>query len=909
MSQRGAPGPVARSYAWAVLAVHPLIPVAWLAAVVLATLTLPSLGSAGSAPLEDLVAKDSQALAAQERSAELFGSPLATDTVVVLRDPQGLSRAELDRFATGAHDVARQRAGRDLAGLKAVVPAANVSVGPLRWREDGTTAIGYLAFEPSMNLLERRAVAQRWVERYARPGPEARAGVSGAGPARLAQYDAIVGALPLITIGSVLLIGLIVGLHFRSLSAPVVTLVAAAIAYGIAIRVLGWAGERADLAVPREVEPVLVVLLLGLVTDYAVFFLSAFRDALPGADSRYAAMRAATAATGRVVFTAGLIVAAGTAALVAGQLDFFRAFGPGLAVTALIAVAVCLTFLPACLALLGGRLVPDREAPTAGRSEPAPRTAGGNLPARLRFRFAGPASALGGASRAARAHGLPRWRVIAARIVTSRPVAVPVVIGCVAALLLGATGLRHLQLGVSLVPSLPASDPVREAGDDAMRGFTPGIAAPVEITLEQPGIGDRREALSKLEQALRHEPGVAVVAGPAEEPSGLGGEVTVTRDKAAARIAAVLDEEPGSADAIAIANRLEARLPALASAAGLEGASVAVGGETALGGDTVDAVVGDLWRIALVALLLNLLLLAIFMRALVAPLYLLAASVLGFAAGLGLTVLVFQGWLGYDGLTYYVPLATAVLLVSLGSDYNVFVAGRIWTEARTRRLREAVAVATPQAAGAITVAGITLAASFALLALVPVRAFREFALLMVIGVLIDALLVRSLLIPGLISLVGERSWWPGRRVDPPRAAEILAAVARRIGTDRAQADRVTRATLATLAERITRRESRNLCVQLPRSLNVAMHEVDDHAATFGPEEFAERVAERAGMEPGRAFGEARAVIAVLGDVVDETTMETVRGQLGEQYARLLSPEADQDVMAPDYLPEFELPRP
>jgi RND superfamily putative drug exporter len=908
MRQRGAPGRVARTYAWAVLAVHPLIPVAWLAAVVLATLTLPSLGSAGSAPLEDLVAKDSQALAAQERSAELFGSPLATDTVVVLRDPQGLSRAERDRFAAGADDVAQQRAGGDLAGLKAVVPAANVNLGPVRWREDGTTAIGYLAFEPSMNLLERRAVAQRWADRYARPGPEARAGVSGAGPARLAQYDAIVGALPLITIGSVLLIGLIVGLHFRSLSAPLVTLAAAAIAYGIAIRVLGWAGERAELAVPREVEPVLVVLLLGLVTDYAVFYLSAFRDALPGADSRYAAMRAATAATGRVVFTAGLIVAAGTAALVAGQLDFFRAFGPGLAVTALIAVAVCLTFLPACLALLGPRLVPAREPPPGAGSKPPPRAAGGSLSPRLRHRFAGPASALRGASRAARAHGLPPWRVIAARIVTSRPVAAPVVIGCVAALLLGATGLRHLQLGVSLVPSLPASDSVREAGDDAMRGFAPGIAAPVEITLEEPGIGDRREGLARLEQALRREPGVAVVAGPAEEPTGLGGEVTVTRDKGAARIAAVLDEEPGSADAIAVVDRLEARLPALAADAGLGGASLAVGGETALGSDTVDAVVDDLWRIALVALLLNLLLLAIFMRALVAPLYLLAASVLGFAAGLGLTVLVFQGLLGYDGLTYYVPLATAVLLVSLGSDYNVFVAGRIWTEARTRRLREAVAVATPQAAGAITVAGITLAASFALLALVPVRAFREFALLMVIGVLIDALLVRSLLIPGLISLVGERSWWPGRRVDPPRAAEILAAVAHRIGGDRAQADRITRATLATLAERITRRESRNVCVQLPRSLNVAMHDVDDHAATFGPEEFAERVAERAGTAPDRAFGEARAVIAVLGDFVDETTMATVRGQLGEEYARLLSPDTEQDVMARDFLPDFELPR-
>src|SRR6186997_1655643 len=115
MSQRGAPGLVARTYAWAVLAVHPLVPVAWIAAVVLATLTLPSLGGASSAPLEDLVAKDSPALVAQERSAALFGSPLSTDTVVVLRDPHGLTRGERERFAEGARDVARERAGRDLA--------------------------------------------------------------------------------------------------------------------------------------------------------------------------------------------------------------------------------------------------------------------------------------------------------------------------------------------------------------------------------------------------------------------------------------------------------------------------------------------------------------------------------------------------------------------------------------------------------------------------------------------------------------------------------------------------------------------------------------------------------------------------------------------------------------------------
>ena len=919
---RERPGRISSWYAWALLAIHPAVPVAWIALLVAATLTLPSLGSAGSAPLEDLVAEDSPALLAQQRSAELFGAPLATDTVVVQRNPQGLTGEERDAFVRGIEASATGKGIEDLSGLAGAVPLVNLSAGPLQWREEGTTALAYLAFDDSLNLEERRDVTERYVDRFLRPADGSRAGQTGPAPARLAQYDAIVGALPLITIGSILLIAIIVGLHFRSWAAPLVTLAAAAIAYGISLRVLGWAGETAGIAIPREVEPVLVVLLLGLVTDYSIFFLSAFRDAWPEAGSKYAAMRAATAGTARVVLTAGLIVAAGTAALFVGQLDFFRAFGPGLAITALIAVAVCLTFIPACLALFGRRLAPcEDKAPVADadRPRPAPRP-DERLPRRTRMRLAGALTALRHAERAADERGLSRWRVVAARIVTSRPVAIPIVLACCAGLLLAASGVRHLDLGMTLVPSLPEDDPVRLAGEDARTGFAPGITAPVEVILERDGIATELDGLATLQEELRKEPGVASVIGPAEEQGALGNGIAVADDGGAARIAVLLDHEPGSATAINTVDRLEDRLPGLVADAGLGTAVLAGGaagaadavvvglsGETALSGDTVDAVVGDLWRIALVALALNLLLLVLFMRALVAPLYLLAASVLGYAAGLGLTVYVFQGILGYDGLTYYVPLATAVLLVSLGSDYNVFVAGRIWAEARTRRLREAVAVATPQAASAITIAGITLAASFALLALVPLRSFREFALLMVIGVLIDTLLVRSLLIPGLISIFGEVSWWPGRRIQPPRHQELLASVAARRGTDDATADRVLRATLATLSERITRGEAKTLCTQLPPAFRTALTGVDAHAEPFGLDEFTARVGAREDATPEQALGDARAVMATLDEIVDETTMAYVRSQLGKGYGPLFlrddapGREVEDDVFRDDFL--------
>jgi RND superfamily putative drug exporter len=112
--------------------------------------------------------------------------------------------------------------------------------------------------------------------------------------------------------------------------------------------------------------------------------------------------------------------------------------------------------------------------------------------------------------------------------------------------------------------------------------------------------------------------------------------------------------------------------------------------------------------------------------------------------------------LGHDDVTYYVPFAAAVLLLSLGSDYNVFVVGRIWQSARERPLREAIAETAPRTSATVTTAGITLAGSFALLALIPLRAMRELALAMALGILLDTFVVRSVLVPSLLALFRRR---------------------------------------------------------------------------------------------------------------------------------------------------------
>ncbi len=223
----------------------------------------------------------------------------------------------------------------------------------------------------------------------------------------------------------------------------------------------------------------------------------------------------------------------------------------------------------------------------------------------------------------------------------------------------------------------------------------------------------------------------------------------------------ILGNDPLDATAIENLGRLRDLMPTLASRSGLSNAQVSIGGDTALAQGLVQSTGEDLVRIALAGIIVNLLLLIVFLRALVAPLFLLASSVLALTASLGLTVLLFQRVAGNEGLTFYVPFAAAVLLVSLGSDYNIFGVGRVWSEAARLPLREAVMKAMPESSRAITAAGLTLAVSFGMLVLIPLTPFRELAFAMAIGILIDAFLVRSVLMPSLLILVGPASGWPG----------------------------------------------------------------------------------------------------------------------------------------------------
>ena len=165
-----------------------------------------------------------------------------------------------------------------------------------------------------------------------------------------------------------------------------------------------------------------------------------------------------------------------------------------------------------------------------------------------------------------------------------------------------------------------------------------------------------------------------------------------------------------------------------------------------------------------------------------APLYLVGSVLLSFGTTMGVATLIFQGILGQDGLNYLVPLIVFVLLVALGSDYNIFLMSRVREESASRDLRSGITIASARTGTVITSAGIILAGTFAAMIVAPLQVLQQVGLTVALGVLIDTLIVRSLLIPALTAFIGERAWWPSRptphrgRPRPQRCAPVAGAV-------------------------------------------------------------------------------------------------------------------------------------
>ena len=793
-------GVLARSYAFVVVSLRYLIVGGWAVGVVLAIMFLPPLNATSSGGLSDLIPPGSAAARAEADAARLFGFPIDAAVAIVQRDPHGMPAATRDRAIRQAVAVDRRLSGQSEGQLAAAAAAlakagqpdaAQILSGPVSpgppggipglagafalpnsagllrgTNEQSTTVITFLYFRPGTSFGAQTAGANAYVHWFLNRPANHVAGVTGPVPAEYDQSQIIGKDILWVELFTVLAIALIVGLRFRSVGAPLATLACAATAYVIAIRAVVWLAGRMGVTLPPDLDPVLVVLLLGVTTDYTVFFLDGMRARVAGGVPRVRAARLATAEFAPIIVAAGVIVAAAAASLVVARTKLLSAFGPGLALTVLTAMAVSMTLGPALMAIFGGLLF--RPVPRWLRRQGVTRReGGGRQPARPRA----------------------RWNLgtRAARFAAARPMALLIAGAGTVGLLAAAWGAHTIHLGSPLIRELPASSPAARAGTAAAAGFAPGILSPTEILVIGPGVARQTAALARLQHELATQPGVAEIAGPATLPASasLPGSAPanpmLAASGGAARFVVVEKTDPLDATAISRVQQLQHDLPALARAAGLPGARFELAGETALTGDSIGSVFADLGRVALAIMAVTLVLLALFLRSLLAPVYLLAASVLAVFATLGLTILIGQEILGFGSLVYFVPFAAGVLLVSLGSDYNVFVVGRIWEEARRRPVADAVAVAVPQASRAITTAGVALAASFAMLAVIPLEQFRQIAIAMALGVVLDAIAVRSLLVPALVALFGRLGMWPGNRRARPTPAEPASAAPVRAG--------------------------------------------------------------------------------------------------------------------------------
>lgn len=693
---------------------------------------------------ESLMPVTGPAVQAELRDLQHFGFPLSSRTAVVQHDPNGLSLAVQAEAVVEALAANQQPPSPQILGA---LPLANTVRFLAGQAEVGTTVITYLFMSPSVDFGDQHTAARQYHDRFLYRPQDHVVGVAGSVPARAQQGYLLGISVPRVealTLGAIVLL---VGLAFRSIVVPLIALGAS----GVAVLTTGWLmnsiGGLLGALPPAELRPLLVALILGIVTDYTVFYVVGFGAELR--KNRAGMEEAITAAVGTytpIILAAGITVAAGTAVLLVADEKFFRAFGPAMAVTILVGLLISVTLVPALMSVLGATVFWPRRDPRHPAEEgQGLETTSSGLVAHL------------------------------AKVLVRKPVAWVAVVACTLLLVVASLPLLGIKLGADFTGALPADNSVREASDAAAAGFAPGITSPTTLLIEGAGVTGQEAQLVELQRLISTEPGVAGVVGPRQRlprVADVGDDLpqlprfTLARSGDAARMMIVFDHTPLGANAIADLTQLRTRIPELARQAGLAPYRYSFAGDTALAEGLVSGTVSDLGRIAVAGFIVNFLLLSIFLRALLAPLFLLLSSVLAVTASLGLTTWFFMDVRGQEGLTFYVPFAAAVLLVSLGSDYNIFGVGRIWEQARTMTLPEAVRRAMPQTSRAITTAGLALAVSFGMLAVIPIASFHQLAVAMSLGILIDSFLVRSVMMPAMLTVFGRSSAWPNRTLLP-----------------------------------------------------------------------------------------------------------------------------------------------
>ncbi|MCX5121503.1 efflux RND transporter permease subunit [Micromonospora sp. NBC_00362] len=477
-----------------------------------------------------------------------------------------------------------------------------------------------------------------------------------------------------------------------------------------------------------QVTGIASVLVFGAATDYALLLIARYREELRREEDRFAAMRAALRRTAEPILASGGTVVLGVLTLLLSEQETNRALAVACATGVVFAMLSALFVLPAVLVLFGrGLFWPF-----------VPRVGGPVREGRL-------------------------WGRLGAAVQRR-----PVVVATLATVLLGGLALGGLGIrtGLSETEQFRAEPEAVTGAQTLARAFPAGSTQPVAV-ITTPA------AVRAVTDAATAVPGVA-----SARPGDAGAAV--------AQVDVVLDAEPGTTASDRAIEALRAAVAAVpdsappAAAGGDAPSGAIVGGSVAATYDSDEANDRDLRLILPIILLLVGAVLVLLLRGLLAPLLLVLTVIASYFASLGAAWLLFDHVLGFPALDSGVLLLAFVFLVALGVDYNIFLVTRAREDARSAGTRAGMLSALRVTGGVITSAGVLLAAVFAVLGVLPLITLTQIGIIVCIGVLLDTLLVRTVLVPALAFLLGDRFWWPGRITgDPaqatPRSPEPVAA--------------------------------------------------------------------------------------------------------------------------------------
>src|SRR5690348_2035547 len=752
-----AAGRLSVRFRWAIV-------LAWVAGAAAAMALLPSLSSVTQSDSTSFLPASAPSERAARLASPLQGATLTSVTVVAARvgGPVGgpLSAADgafVARLARSLSQVDRVAAVRD-AGQSADGHAEQLTV------------LAALAQSGGLATSDQATLVSRVRDAIRAAAPPAGLAVHTAGTVATrvdtnATSGKTGGQVQWFSIAFV--IALLVAV-FRSALAPLIAVLPAIVVVLMAERLTAEAAVH-GLGVSQIASLLLIVLVLGAGTDYALFLMFRVREEMRGGLPGREAITHSVARVGETItFSAGVLIAA-LLSLATASFSLYSGLAAPLAIAIGLMLVAGLTLLPALLAICG--------------------------PAAF-----WPSSVRPGAGSAGRAGW---WGPACARIVR-RPVAT-LVIGLVVFSALAVAAAGYLAAGFGgAATGPPGSDSA--AGDTLLARHFPQTAANptvVVLRLRQPA-WTAAGAVAAAERQLAADPVFTSVSGPLNAngraltaaqytalyaaygpPRGVPASVRVPAARLAAfesyrasgsfvstdghTISFATSLAAGNATTTAAAQAVPAVRAAAARAARTAGASASgVTGQAAFTNDVAHLSNGDLRTVIPIAIAVIAVLLALVLRSLIAPLYLIASVVLSYFAALGLTVLVFVGIAGQPGLTFILPFLLFVFLLALGEDYNILVMTRIREEAHRLPLREAVGRALSVTGTTVTSAGLVLAGTFGVLAIVGsgsagaqnVRTIVNVGVGLALGVLMDTFLVRTLLVPSAVVLIGRWNWWP-----------------------------------------------------------------------------------------------------------------------------------------------------